>query len=85
MRVDKSDILVSFDVCLFIKVPIDEALHAISIALQNNSSLRDKTAISIETICNLVELCLKSTYYQFENDIYKLVEGAALRFTSRII
>ena len=72
-------IYLSFDVVsLFTKVPIDEALQVVSTALQNDSSLSDRTAIPIETICNLVELCLKSTYFQFENNFYKQIEGASM-------
>ena len=61
-----TDVMVSFDVVnLFTSVPVDEALQVISNQLQQDKTLRDRTNIPIPELCHLVELCLGSTYFQF--------------------
>ena len=39
---------------------------------------KDRTSIPIPDLCALVELCLKSTYFQFCESFYEQVEGAAM-------
>ena len=75
----ETDIMASFDVVsLFTKIPVDEALHVISQRLQQDDTLKDRTSIPIPDLCALVELCLKSTYFQFGESFYEQVEGAAM-------
>lgn len=65
--IQSSDTMVGFDVVsLFTKVPIADALATISNLLSQDESLRDRTAIPAEEICTLVELCLRSTYFEFQ-------------------
>ena len=78
-RVDANDIFVSFAVMsLFTRVPVTEALTVVSHLLRNDSSLSDRTAIPADTICDLVELCLRSTYFQFKEHFYVQSEGTAM-------
>ena len=75
----ETDIMASFDVVsLFTRIPVDEALHVISQRLQQDGTLKDRTSIPIPDLCALVELCLKSTYFQFGESFYEQVEGAAM-------
>lgn len=61
--VTKDDRMISFDMMsLFTNVPIAEALDTISTLLKNGTSFEDHTAIPAADICNLTELCLRSTY-----------------------
>ena len=79
LRVDEKDMFVSFDVVsLFTKVPITEALTVVSHLLRKDSTLNDRTAIPTDTICSLIELCLRSTFFQFEDHFYLQSEGAAM-------
>ena len=74
-----NDIMVSFDVVnLFTKVPITEALETISTLLSQDDSLEDGTAIPAEDICSLTELCLRSTYFQFQDRFFEQIDGAAM-------
>lgn len=71
--------MVSFDVVnLFTKLPITEALEAISTLLSQDDSLEDRTAIPPEDICTLTELCLRSTYFQFHDRFFDQTDGAAM-------
>ena len=78
-RFDENDRLVSFDVVsLFTKVPIAEAIDVIAEHLHQDETLGDRTTLSPETICQLMKLCLTSTYFQFRNCYYEQIEGAAM-------
>ena len=68
--------MASFDVVsLLTRIPVDEALQVISRRLQQD---KDRTSIPIADICALVDLCLKSTYFQFGESFYEQVEGAGM-------
>ena len=76
---DEDDRLVSFDVVsLFTKVPIAEAIDVIADRLHLDDTLEDRTTLSPETICQLMRLCLTSTYFQFKDSYYEQIEGAAM-------
>ena len=67
IRVD--EVMVSFDVkSLFTNVPLDEALQVIQ---TKDASLREGTALSTNNVTHLLELCLRSTYFSFEEELYK--------------
>ena len=77
--VSEADILVSFDVVtLFTKVPIDETMDVVKHKLQNDTSLEDRTPIPIETLCELIKLCLTTTYFQLGEKFYEQREGTAM-------
>ena len=73
------DQLVSFDVQnLFTNVPIDEALSRVAKLLHEDSTLQDRTTMSPTTICHLTELCLRTTYFEFQEEFYEQTDGAAM-------
>ena len=63
---------------LFINIPIDEALSRVATMLHKDSTLEDRTPISPSTICHLIKLCLRTTYFELYEDFYELVDGAAM-------
>jgi hypothetical protein len=66
IKLDTNDILVSFDVVsLFMKIPINEAWR-LSIRLQTKK------------LAKLVEICLKSTFFSFQGEIYEQTCGVAM-------
>ena len=63
---EETDVMISFDVVsLFTNVPVDEALQVISHRLQQDETLEEQTSIPVPEPCHLVELCPRSTYFQF--------------------
>ena len=73
------EILVSFDVVsLFTKVPIELAIHVAKEQLQENNTLKDRTALSINDIIQLLEFCLKATYFSFRGKYYQQIFGMAM-------
>ena len=63
---DTGDILVSFDVLsLYTKIPVDEAIATIKF-------------LTNADIATLVEVCLKSTFFTFQQVFYEQIEGVAM-------
>lgn len=75
----ETDVMVNFDVVsLFTNVPVDEALWVISKHLQQDEALGEWTNIPVPELCHLVELWLRSTYFQFGESFFEQVQGAAM-------
>ena len=61
--IQHGEMMISFDVVsLFTKVPVDDALQAISTLLTQDVPLNERTTIPVSDICMLTKLCLRSTY-----------------------
>ena len=74
-----TDVLVSFDVtALFTKVPVDKSLDIIYSKLRADEDLSTRTTLTAEQIRDLLAICLKTTYFIFNEVIYTQVEGAAM-------
>ena len=71
--------MVSFDVSsLFTNVPISEAVDIIRKRLDEDDSLEDRTPLSPQRVAELLQLCLRSTYFSFNGAFYEQKEGAAM-------
>ena len=80
----EGDMMISFDVVsLFTKVPIDGALQVISTLLAQDDSLEERTSITVPDICQLTELCLRSTYFQFQEEFFEQMETRVSTTTSK--
>jgi hypothetical protein len=59
------DTLVSFYVVsLFNNVAINEAVQVIRNKLLNNDTLAERSLLQVDTIMELLEVCLRTTYFQ---------------------
>lgn len=64
--------MVSFDVkSLFMNVPVDKALQVIRSRLEDDVSLDSRTTLSVDSIMELLTLCLKTTYFSYEDSFYQ--------------
>ena len=73
---DELDRMVSFDmVSLFTKVPVNEAMDAITEMLKKDETVYERTTMSIGEICRLTSLCLKSTYFLFKDSFFEQRDG----------
>ena len=62
----------SFDVkSLFTRVPVDEALEVILTELNKDVDLEDRTMLTPTELVRLVEICLRSTSFQYNNIYYE--------------
>ena len=79
IQITPSDRLVSYDVTsLFTQVPIDEALRVVEEQLTKDQTLGERTNIPVSQLVKLVELCLRKTYFQFQEDFFEQTDGAAM-------
>ena len=79
LRVEEDEMLVSFDVSsLFTNVPIDEAVQVIRDRLRRDETLVNRTTLSPDRVAELLETCLKSTYFCYGGEFYEQREGAAM-------
>ena len=72
-------VMVSYDVrTLFTSVPIQPALEVIEKLLNEDPDLQNRTTMSTKQIMDLLEFCLRSTYFTYRGKFYEQVEGAAM-------
>ena len=73
------DIIMSYDVkALFTSVPIQLAIDIIVKLLEKDPALQQRTSMTIRQITSLLEFCLRSTYFTFQNKYFEQVEGTAM-------
>ena len=78
-RLHPGDSITSFDVkALFTSVPVQPAIHIVQNRLQQDSTLPQRTAMSIPQITSLLEFCLTQTYFLFQGKYYQQTQGAAM-------
>jgi hypothetical protein len=67
-----SDTLISFDVVsLFTNVPVDEALRVIRNKLHSDDTLVERSALQVEAIMELLEVCLRTKYFQVDDKFFQ--------------
>jgi hypothetical protein len=77
--IDQRHLIVSFDVTsLFTNVPTNEALLATKAKLSADKTLKKRTKHSVATLMNLITLCIKNTYFEFNGSFYKQKNGLAM-------
>ena len=83
IQMGPDDIIMSYDVkALFTSVPIKPALKIIQKLLEEDHTLPQRTTMTVKNIICLLEFCLTSTYFTFQEKFYEQVEGAAMEIPS---
>ena len=78
VHVESDEILVNSISSLFTNVPVDEAISVIRERLREDKTLGDRTILSPERVAELLEMCLKSTYFSYGGNVYEQKEGAVM-------
>ncbi|XP_041820389.1 uncharacterized protein LOC121626093 [Chelmon rostratus] len=79
LKLDPSETMVSFDVTsLFTCIPTQDAVETARQQLLQDNTVQNRTTLNPEQICHLVELCLKTTYFQFRERFYRQKHGCAM-------
>ena len=69
----------SYDVtALFTSVPMDPTLNIIQGLLGQDTSLFNRTVLSVQNIIQLLGFCLYNMYFSFQGQFYKEVERATM-------
>ena len=78
-RIKPNEILISFDVVsFFTKIPRDLAINVAHRKLEHDSSLSDRTMLSVDDVVQLLEFCLNATYLTFRDQVFQQVHGMAM-------
>jgi hypothetical protein len=68
--------VISFDIiCLLINVPVNEALQVIRNKLHNNDTLVERSVLQDEAIIELLEVCLRTTYFKVDDNFFQQKDG----------
>ena len=79
IQMGPDDIIMSYDVkALFTSVPIKPALKIIQKLLEEDHTLPQRTTMTVKNITCLLEFCLTSTYFTFQEKFSEQVEGATM-------
>ena len=63
---------------LFTSVPVHPAIQIVKQRLQQDTTLPQRSSMSIPQITSLLEFCLTNTYFLFQGKYYEQVQGAAM-------
>ena len=79
LELSPTDKLVSYVVCsLFTSIPIVKAIKVIEQKLIVDPTIKDRSELNIQQISELLQMCLNTTYFQYNNTFYKQRIGAAM-------
>jgi hypothetical protein len=79
LDINEKKIMGSFDVVnLFTTTPVDKTLSIVKAKLQEDVTLPDRTNLPIETIMEMITVCVKNTYFQYGQEFYKQEKGMAI-------
>ena len=79
LQLQPTEVMVSFDIkSLFTNVPVKEALEVIMQRLSDDDTLEDRTALSVDQVTHLLDLCLRTTYFMYQGEFYQQRDGAAM-------
>jgi hypothetical protein len=63
---------------LFTCIPIKEALAAAKKLLDKDKTLNKRTPLDAERTLQLLDYCLRTTYFQYRDEFYQQTQGAAM-------
>ena len=79
VRLKEDDELLPFDVVsLFTSIPVDLAIQVATDVLSNDETLQDRSTIPVDDIVDLLDFCLSTTNFKYNNIYYRQIFGTAM-------
>ena len=76
---EDDEIITSYDVkALFTCIPPKDALEIARQYLENDTTLSQRTPLSVDQVCELIRLCLETTYFSYGGTFYRQIHGCAM-------
>jgi hypothetical protein len=80
INLQNENCLVSFDVfSLFTNIPVEEVLQVIRNRLNKDPTFPEHSSLQVEDVVELLDICLTTTYFQFDDKLYQQKEGMAMQ------
>jgi len=71
VKLEEGDELLSFDVVsLFTSIPVELAIQVATDVLSKNATLQDRSTIPVDDIVDLLDFCLSTTNFKYNNLTY---------------
>jgi hypothetical protein len=64
---------------VFIDIPVEDVLQVIRNRLSTDASFPEQSPLQVEEVMELLDICLTSTYFQFEVKFCQQKEGMTVR------
>ncbi|XP_065683453.1 uncharacterized protein LOC136096195 [Hydra vulgaris] len=85
-KIDNDEVQVSFDVVnLYPSVPLKEATLVLIEKLNNNTTYKKLTRLSIPEIKQLIELCLFQCYFHWNNEIHIMENSGSIGLSFMVV
>ena len=79
LKLDHDETITSFDVtALFTSIPPKDAVEAVREFLSEDATLHERTDLSVDQLCELLELCLDNTYFSYGGSFYQQTHGCSM-------
>jgi hypothetical protein len=65
-------------VSLFTNIPVDEASHVIQGRFLTDHTLAERSTLHVKAIMELLEICLRTTYFQVNDKFFQQKDGKAM-------
>jgi hypothetical protein len=79
INLQNEDYLVSFTIAnVFINISVEEDLQVIRSRLNTDPSFPEQSPLQVEDVMELLDICLTTTYFQFEGKFCQQKEGMAM-------
>jgi hypothetical protein len=78
-------VLASFDVSLFTKIPVELAIKVATKRLRQDVTLLERASLPVEDIIDVLSFCLNTIYFVFEGSNYQQVFGTVGSPVSAVI
>ena len=78
-RIIEDEEMLSFDeTAIYTSLPIGRAIQSVREHLEEDCKLDCPTLLSVDEILRLPEICLRSTFFPFQDKFYCLKDGVAM-------
>ena len=79
LSLEPGEVMTSYDVkSLFMCIPPQGALEAVQSRLREDDSLGERTKLSVQNVCDLLELCLTFVHFAFKGCFTQRSTGGAI-------
>ncbi|XP_072023154.1 uncharacterized protein [Amphiura filiformis] len=79
IHLEDNETITSYDVsALFTCVPPKEAVNCVRDFLRKDNTLKERTDLSPDQVCEVLELCLNTTYFVYDGKFYRQRHGCAM-------